>query len=250
MLRRFIDWWNKKPYSEDEKSKYQKDVYPYSQEEEFHYETTLNLDLKRISNLLTLNFPHTLVENFNISKVSSTVRFRTRDLSAEIVKDTIPMESLAISRMERDLKSNWRERHISSYDMYDDILYWEASFKEYEELYKPYYQEYIDETIKPLLSRVEVNYKNKLYFYIFTKYEDSIHIVYNALKDAKEQSGEISDELFQKSSVIVEKLKDAMDKKTGEIDYIEKLQQEAVSKSLIDRLDNEIEFIDNYIEVN
>lgn len=244
MIRKFIDWWNQKPVHEDEDTE-QEEKYQ-QKEEEFHYETTLNLDLKRLINLFKSDFPFHAIEKLVTREKFNKVSFRTKNISKEIVRETVPLYSLKWCRSDRDLRIDWDSYRSR---VYDDVDYWEANYEEYKELYKPHHTEYGENVIKALLEEVEINYKNQYYYYIFTKYEDSIHIVYNTLKDAKEQNGEISEELFQKSTIIIEKFAKAMNKKKEEIEHIEKLQQEAVSKSLIDRLDNEIMYMDKFTEV-
>lgn len=230
MLRKFIDWWNQKPNG---------DVLGvtqglYKEEEDYKFETTLVRDLKIISDLLGKEFPESLTSKFYTSENAGTISFYTEKTDKNKVRKIIGLKSLKIEH-------EWE---------YIETTSWIADYKEYKKVYESKHLRYAN-TIRELLGIVKKNFDNPDYFYTFCKYEDSIYIVASTLKDEYENNdSEISEEVLQKAAKIIEKFGQGFMKRYRELEYIEKLQQEAVSKSLLDRLDNEIEFIDNYIEVN
>lgn len=225
MLRRFIDWWNKKPNEDAIEDAYVEEVYKY--------ETTLVRDLKIIAELLGRELSKEGMSYFHTSK--ETISFHTRGIRKEEVRRSVKLKSLRIT--------DNRYGSIESY-------FWEADYEEYKKVYESKYLSYAN-IVRELKDVVRDNFNNPDYFYIFCKYEDSIYIVASTLKDEHENNnGEISEEVFKKAKEIIEKSGQAIMKRYRELEHIEELQKEAVSKSLIGRLDSEIEFIDKYLEVN
>ena len=228
-MRKLVNWWNKKPNSENEDEV----VDIYHEEKEFRYETTLKRDLRELVDLLSYEFPHDKVESFREMNYSGKLTFMTESsYSIEHVYRMIPMKTLQVTAT------------------YSHGTYWEADHGEYKEKYLSKQSAYSKTVIKPLLKTVEDNFNDKAFYYIFCKYEDSIYIVLNTLKDILDHNGSISREVLKKSSEIIDRFKVAIDKKIEEIEYVEELQKEAVSKSLIGRLDSEIEFMDTFLEVD
>lgn len=230
MLRKFVNWWNKKT---DEDMVEATEGF-YTEEEEYKFETTLVRDLKIIADLLGKEFPEKLTSSFRALKMEGTIQFYTEKVDTYKVRETIGLKSLKIVR-------NWENIETCS---------WEADYKEYEKVYRSKHLRYAN-VVRELLDVVQKNFDNADYLYTFCKYEDSIYIVSSTLKDEYENNDRgISAEVFQKAKIIIEKFGQAFMKKYKELEHIEELQKEAVSKSLINRLDSEIEFIDKYIEVN
>lgn len=229
MLRKFIDWWNQKPNG---------DAIGVNQglylEEEYKYETTLARDLKLIASLLGKEFPKDMVTDFYTLKSEGKINFYTKGVTEKEIMNKVKLKSLKVER-------RWESI---------DTILWRASHEEYRKVYQSKHMRYAN-VVRELLRLVEKNLDNPEYSYTFCKYEDSIYIVASTLKDEYENNDDvISEEVFQKAKVIIEKCGQAIMKKYRELEHIEELQKEAVNKSLINRLDNEIEFIDKYIEVN
>ena len=218
MLRKFIDWWNKSNGNPVKRAE------GFVIEEKYRFNTTLARDLKLIADLLGKEFPKHISQNIRGDN-GRRIDFRSEGHSIRNIKNEVNLKSF---RVDNDLSNI-------------DIVYWSVDISEYKTVYESKYKQY---------AKSVREFDNPIYYYIFSKYEDSIYIVANTLKDVYEHNGGLDDEVFQKVYVIIWKFKVALEEKTGELKHIEKLQHQAVSKSLIDRLDNEIEFIDKYLEVN
>lgn len=226
MLQRFIDWWNKSNGNPVKRAE------GLAIEGEYRFNTTLARDLKLIGDLLGKEFPKHISPNIRGGN-GRRIDFRSEGYSIRNIKNEVNLKSF---RVDNDLSNI-------------DIVYWSVDISEYKTVYESKYKQYAN-SVRELLATVEREFDNPTYYYIFSKYEDSIYIVANTLKDVYEHNGGLDDEVFQKVYVIIWKFKVALEEKTSELKHIEKLQHQAVSKSLIDRLDNEIEFIDKYLEVN
>lgn len=251
MLKKFTDWWKQKPNAEPmEAFDY---VIEYSSpkntsiqpEEDFKYETTLKRDLTKIVNMFNNDQLEGIVNGITVDKENNKVYLRTEGLSIEFVREMIELKTLSIDT------EYFRMLNYSFLDNRSTEKYqWIASYSEYKSVYEKPVKTYAKQEIIPLLELIKQNFNNKAYNYIFCKYEDSIHIVVNAFKDSIEHSGEVTEEVLEKSKVIINKLKLSLEEKQKEIELIEQMQKEAVAKSIANRLDNEIKFIDEYLEIN
>lgn len=231
MIKNFLEWWRSgKPENHDSNA-FEDEQQIYNEEEDYRYETTLVRDLKIISDLLGKEFPHHIADR-NVNRYGE-IRFRSDGFSIKEIRKAVGLKSFSV------------EHDFSNIG----TVYWTVDKNEYEKTYETKYTSYAN-TIRKLTDLIERNFDNPDYFYVFCKYEDSIYIVANTLKDEYENnSDEISDDVFQKSKIIIEKTGQAILKRYRELEYIEELQKEAVSKSLINRLDDEIDFMDKFIEV-
>lgn len=250
MLKKFTEWWKQKPYAEpmetfDYNVEYTSTNNVSNNDEDFKYETTLKRDLSKIVNMFSNDSLKDIVSGISIDEEKNIVYLRTEGLSIEFVKEMIDLETLIID------SDHFRRRSYGFFEEpYREKYQWIASYTEYKKVYEKPINNYTKQEIVPLLEVVKQNFNNKVYHYIFCKYEDSIHIVVNAFKDSIEHSGEVTEEVLEKSKVIIDKLKVSLEEKRKEIELIEQMQKEAVAKSIASRLDNEIKFIDEYIESN
>lgn len=218
MIKKFAEWWKQKANVVE---------HEVNKEYGYRYETTLVRDLKAIADLLGKEFPFDKPYGY-----SGKYRFRTQDKSQEDVKNTLRLKTLQVAEEHKFIR----------------VIYWHVDEKEFKSVYESKYS-YYKKTIRNLLKIIEANFNNPDYFYTFCKYEDSIHIVANTLKDERENNdGDISKDVFEKSKTIIEKLGFAVVDKYEELKNLEKLQKEAVSKSLVNRLNDELDFMNNYIE--
>lgn len=235
MLKKFMDWWKQNPNAElvevfDYDVDY-KGSHKIVIEEEYRYETTLVRDLDKIANLLGKRFPYD--KPYKISG-TNLLRFRTEGESVKEVTNKIELKSLTIHEDMTNI----------------GVIYWEIDVKEYRRVYESNFVEFAD-AVRELLKFVKKNFDNSDYFYTFCKYEDSVHIVADTLKDELDNGdGEIGDAVFQKAKAILSRCAHAINNKKDEIEYIEELQREAVRKSLENRLEEELDFMNNYIETN
>ncbi|MGG0667774.1 hypothetical protein ABE073_04510 [Lederbergia citrisecunda] len=231
MLKKFMDWWGRQPYVESREAIDLEDNHLQTTND-YRFETTLARDLNTIADLMGREFPKNIARN-SWKQDSKRIEFRSEDYSVKEIKKAINLDSFKI---END---------------YSNIgtVYWSLEISEYEKVYKSKHSYYAN-VVRKLLKIVKDNIDKPDYFYVFCKYEDSIHIVATTLKDDyNNNNGEINEEVFQKAKTIIEKCGETIVKRYKELEHIEELQKEAVSKSLINRLDNEIDFIDKYIEV-
>lgn len=231
MFTKFMEWWAKEPtYG---KKEFVENIIEY-EHEEWKFQTTLVKDLEQIANLLSKEFPRKIFHKIDKFKYRNKIHFRSNYGSKKPIQRNMGLKSLVIDR-------EWEAI---------DEIWWEADLDEYERVYEGRGHSY-SILVRKLKNFIKDNYDNTAFQYTYCKYEDSINIVMNALKDDKDNNdGEISDEVFQKSKLIINKLGRAIGEKQQEIEHIEQLQKEVVRKSLIGRLDNELEFIDKYLEVD
>jgi hypothetical protein len=238
LFQNIINWWRQKPSDkENDDSGYTLDEYV----DVWSYKTTLIKDLQEISKILNPKSLESIIEKLKIYEEDDEVKFETKGLHKDFVKECVNLKTLC---------EDWQS-YVHNYREWldKDIVRWEASYSEYKRHYETDQHLYNSSVIEPLLNIVRENFNNRAYSYIFCKYEDSIHIVLNAIKDSIEYNGELTEEVFIKSKFIIEKLRVVLNEKQKEIEHIEKLQQEAAQKSIVGRLDAELEFIDRYIEV-
>lgn len=195
-------------------------------------QTTLVDDLYEIADEIGKDFKDHDVYDINVWEFLQEVQFKTRGYSEKQVRKSIGLYSLEIRR-------KWP----------DGEIWWEADLYEFEEKYSNLKTEY-GKYVRGLGDFVKENYNNTAYHYIFSRYEDSVNIVLNTIKeDKQENNGIISDDVLEKSKLIINKLNIAIDKKKVEVKKIQILQDKAAQKSRIGRLDSELEFIDKFIEV-
>lgn len=196
------------------------------------FQSTLAQDLYNIADEMGKPFEECgiKIESINLWRVLEEVCFTTKGYSEAKVRKHIKLDSLKIIR---ESMSNIR---------------WEADYHEFKEKFESPKIEYGNH-LRVLADFVKENYHITDYHYVFNKYEDSINIVLNTVReDKQENSGIISDEILEKSQLIINRFEVAFDEKKEEIKLLDTLQSKATQKSLIGRLDSELEFIDKFIE--
>lgn len=201
-------------------------------EKSYKIQTTLVEDLYKIADEIGKEFKDHDVYDVNVWDHLQEVQFKTRGYSEKQVRKSIDLYSLEIRR-------KWSGGDI----------WWEADLYEFEEKYGNLKTEY-GKHVRKLGDFVKENYNNTAYRYIFSRYEDSINIVLNTIKeDKQENNGIISDDILEKSKLIINKLNIAIDKKKEEVKKIQILQDKAAQISRIGRLESELDFIDKFTEV-
>lgn len=252
MFRLVLEWWN------NGKQKEEGFVKPKAKEE-WVYKTSILDDLYSISDMLDkTELIQNIMTNIKINEQTNKIWFFTKGYPTYFVIDALQLESLTL---DEDYASKYRvTKYNRDWEMssqldrfFDekrkDDYNWTAKYDEYKEKYFSENYIFSKEKVQPLIEIMKKCFSNNQYSYIFCKYEDSITTVKNAIEEVLLIDSNIPEYIFEKCEIIFSELTSSIETKNKEISDMENIQDEAVRRSVKERLEMEIEYINKFVKM-
>lgn len=231
MLQKIAIWWKSIIRERSEKANSREELEDFNS-----YTTTLVRDLDVIAELLERSeFPQHIARRVYLDRWSGKIEFKSSGYSVREIRQEVKLKTF----------------HVKSNLSNIGVVYWLADLEEYNRVYETdtqYRDREYAKKVRKMLASVKRNASNLHYRHTFIRYEDSILIVANTLKEDYENNKRIQEKVFQISAEIIDKCASALAEKHKELERIDILKRKAVSDSLVDRLTDEIKFIEDVIE--
>ena len=104
-----------------------------------------------------------------------------------------------------------------------------ADYKEYMKVYKNSFNNFIEEEIKPLIKMLKENSKDTFYVYAMKKYEQTLLIVVNTIRESIENNGYVVEGIGKKAILL---LRSFIDEINNRDNYLKEIKnQENIKKN-------------------
>lgn len=191
--------------------------------------------IKQLGRIVGLSAEHLRFDptrKYHSEEDKSKVRFFVEREDAEKILDTCPIPSM-------QLIGPYYGGYGSGYGGGRYVV--ECDYKEYAMLYRNPYYNYIEEEVKPVLERVVQKKEDQMIRYMLISYEITFTNIANTIKDCHEINGHMTKEVADRIKVLMDKFIADVVKHEEELKQIALEQKKRLNKSLIERLDEEIE---------
>ena len=116
-------------------------------------------------------------------------------------------------------------------------------------VYKNSFNNFIEEEIKPLIKMLKENSKDTFYVYAMKKYEQTLLIVVNTIRESIENNGYVVEGIGKKAILLLRSFIDEINNRDNYLKEIKNLEIDAINKSLEERLNLELEFRDKFLKI-
>jgi hypothetical protein len=197
-----------------------------------HFKTSIVIDLEKIITLLTPSVDPSNYPSFYSFRSNNTINFREQPYGMPDVQSNIPLNSL------RKLRS------------YSSFIVWEADLDEYISVYKTKLLLFLEDNIPPIVKLIKENSSNIYYKSTLINYEITMTTIITTIEDSYKVNGTLDDEITKKILKLLKSFEEDINYCRYEHYYSLERDNQAINKSLLERLEREEEYIDKFVKYN
>lgn len=125
--------------------------------------------------------------------------------------------------------------------------HWKISEDEYERVFNYTYINFFEKRYASMMEELQKNIDSSRYDLLLIKFNDTAETIYRTLNDSKDSNGHIDDEVLSACIELLKRFVIRVNEIKDNDNTVADLQDEAVRKNLIERLNIEKDYVDKFL---